>query len=285
MMNKRYSNIINTNLNKPVYEAPGSIGAFPIATQFVQPVDTNKRQNFEAFSSTSSILAAISFWTGAALIIAACGLILRDSRYHYTAIGVLLIIGFSLWLLGSILNWLPTIGGFFRANRSGYHIFNFIACLLGMVSFSLFIAGSGCWLSRFGNVHTSGEIVWIIAGGFYIASILVRDLGLRYDAMDTYKKHGSTTLIPPTETLQNNDPNKNDLKLHMSSVWGNAIATDSYLITAVLFLLGSIMFRVRGSNGSSTLAGRQFEIAAGCMWIVGASIVIFAALAHCVARR
>jgi hypothetical protein len=234
------------------------------------------------FASIFGILAAVAMFLGAVLILAAAALILRDSSYHYTSIGGLLIAGFSLWFIAAVLNNVSPLGYFNKGarNQAGYHIFNFIASVLAWVAFALFIAGAACWLSQYGNPRYAGEILWVIAGSLWLVSLLVRDMGVRYDAMNTYKNY------PVLPNTVNDTQYKKNLGAHISSIWGNALATDLYLISSVLFLLGAIMFVARGRNyGINDYTARQFEIAAGCMWIVGAGIVLFASLAHCVARR
>jgi len=162
-------------------------------------------------------------------------------------------------------------------------IFNFFANILSLIGFALMIAGAACWLSAYYSPRYAGEILWIIGSSFWLASLILRDMGIRYDAMNTYKAYP----ILPTQNANNVDSSvKRGLADHLSSVWSNSLATDLYIIAATLFLLGSIMFDVRGRNiGYNEYTSNQFQIAAGCLWIVGACIVFFASILHCVARR
>ena len=188
------------------------------------------------------------------------------------------------------MNWIPNFGGFAKrtgvnGTRSGYHIFNIFANLLAVLAFALFIVGAALWLSTFANPRYGGEIVWIVAGGLWLISMIVRDFGLRYDAMNTYKGY---PVLPTTVNNQQDTTAKRALGAHISSIWSNALATDGYLIASTLFLLGAIMFAVRGRNYEQDTTGytsRQFETAAAVLWLVGSCIVFFAAIAHCVARR
>jgi hypothetical protein len=245
----------------------GAVGEYPV------------KQNI--FASVFAVLAAVGMWLGAVLILTAMALLLRDASYHYRSIGGLLIAGFSLWFISAVLNNISPLGYFNKGarNQVGYHIFNFIASMLAWIAFALFIAGAGCWLSQSGDARYAGEILWVIAGSLWLASLLLRDMGVRYDAMNTYKNY-------PVGNNNNDTQYKKNLGAHISSIWGNALATDLYLISSVLFLLGAIMFVARGRN--STFDGytsNQFQTAAGCMWIVGSGIVLLASIAHCVSRR
>jgi len=222
---------------------------------------------------------------GAALILTAMALLLRDVNYHYTSIGGLLVAGFSLWLIAACFQWAPNFCGFGGQTRSGYHIFNFFANILAIIGFALFVVGAALWLSAFGNPRYAGEILWIIASGFWVLSLLVRDFGLRYDAMNTYKAYPVLPTNATNNAVYTNDQ-KRGFGAHLSSVWSNAIATDLYLIASVCFAVGAIFFDVRGRMAPIDLyTSGQFQVAAGVLWIVGASIVILASIAHCVARR
>jgi hypothetical protein len=220
---------------------------------------------------------------GAALILTGMALVLRDVNFYYTTIGGLFIAGFSLWFLAALFNWVPNFGGFSKRSgpgntRSGYHIFNIFANALAWIGFAVLIAGSGCFLSSFGNPRYAGEILWIIGSGIWLGSMLLRDLGLRYDAMNTYKNYAPATV---------NDPNaKKGIGAHLSSVWSNAFATDLYLVAATLLTVGAILWAVRGrSFDRDVYTATTFQTAAAILWIVSAGIVIFASIAHCIARR
>ncbi len=268
------------DFNKPVPGETAVVTQTTVNTQAAPIVGTAPTKGFSIFSTVFGIIAGLGMWLGSCLVLTAMALLLRDSSRYYTDIGGLLIAGFSLWFLAALFNWVPNFGGFSKQNRSGYHIFNFFANILAVLAFAVFIAGAGCWLSAFGQPRYAGEILWIIASGMWLASLLLRDMGVRYDAMDTYKQYPVLpNTVATTET-------KKGLAGHLSSMWSNALATDLYIISAVLFLIGSIMFLSRGRNiGINEFTSNQFQIAAGCMWIVGAGIVFFASLLHCVARR
>jgi hypothetical protein len=272
--NTTYNN--PATLNKPV---PGEVITQTTITQnnnnYAQPT---YHKGFEVFSTIFAVIAGVGMWLGAALILTAMALVLRDVNYHYTSIGGLLIAGFSLWFLAHLANWIPNFGGFGKNTRSGYHIFNFFGNMLALIAMALFIAGAACWLSFYGNARYAGEILWVIAGSFWVASMLVRDLGVRYDAMNTYKNY------PVGGNL--NDTDKKMLGAHVSSIWSNALATDLYLISSVLFLLGAIMFVARGRNYDQNFyTAGQFQVAAAILWLVGSGIVLFASILHCIARR
>jgi heme/copper-type cytochrome/quinol oxidase subunit 2 len=102
--------------------------------------------------------------------------------------------------------------------------------------------------------------------------------------MRTYKDY---PILPTTATVNNADNNVAKARgARISSLWGNAIATDLYLVSSVLFLLGAIFWVCRENNYNiNGYTAGKFENAASILWIVGSSIIFFAALAHCVARR
>jgi hypothetical protein len=288
VMNNYAAPVNNGYVAKPV---PGeSVVTQTTVTQTTTaPVYATENKGFATFSSVFGILSGVGYWLGSVLNLTAMALLLRDRNFYYTEIGGLLIAGFSLWFIASLLNWVPNFGGFAKrtgvnGTRSGYHIFNIFANLLAAVSFALFIIGAALWLSRFNDPRYGGEITWIVAGGLWLISMIIRDLGLRYDAMNTYKGYP----VLPTTVNQQDTTAKRALGAHISSIWSNALATDGYLIASTLFLLGAIMFAVRGRSQEQDptwYTSRQFEIAAAVLWLVGSCIVFFAAIAHCVARR
>ncbi len=256
-------------------------------TQTAAPAIVPESKGFQAFSSTFGALSGLGWWLGSCLTLTAMALALRDSSFYYTQIGGLLVAGFSLWFIASLLNWVPNFGGFAKTGpngaRDGYHIFNIFANLLIAAGMILLIAGAGCWLSGFNQPRYSGTILWIIGSGLWLGGLLIRDFGLRYDAMRTYKDY-------PVVANATNDPNYNTLRKQrggmISSLWGNALATDMYLIAATLFVVGSIFWLARNNNYElNGYTAGKFENAASILWIVGSGIVFFAAIAHCVARR
>jgi hypothetical protein len=278
VVNPNFDN--NAIYGKPAMQAPGEVITQTTVTTTGANNYAAPSKGFNVFASIFGVLAGVGFFCGAVLILTAMALLLRDSTAYYTQIGGLLVAGFSLWFLASLLNWIPNFGGFSKTNRSGYHIFNVFANLLSLIGFALLIAGAGCWLSSNLNSRYAGEILWIIGSSFWLVSLLLRDMGIRYDTMNTYKNY------PVLPTTNNNNQQKSQLGAHISSVWSNALATDLYLISSVLLLLGSIMFLARGRNaGINGYTSDQFQVAAGVMWIVAAAIIILASIAHCVSRR
>jgi len=244
-------------------------------------------KGFDIFSTVFSLIAAFGYFCGAALLLTAMALVLRDVDYHYTSIGGLMIAGFSLWFLSALINWVPNFGGFARVGpggtRSAYHIFNIFANALSWIGFALLIAGAACWLSAFGNPRYAGEILFVIGSSIWLAGMILRDLGLRYDAMQTYKNYPAANNVnAPAMDAEA----KRGLGAHISSLWGNALATDLYLIAATLFVVGSALFIARGRNFDRDFNTAQtFQTAWATVWLVASGLVLFAAIAHCVARR
>lgn len=279
-MNTTANNINYNPATTATVTKTASPGAVVTQTTITQPVTSKYapvNKKFEIFSSIFGVLAGIFMFVGAVLNIIAMGLILRNGSYYYYTTGILLVIGFSFWFASALLNWIPSFGGFARSTRSGYLLFNFFGSILGLLAFALFVIGAAFWLSVYGGLRYAGQIIWIIAGSFWVASVLLRDLGVRWDGMNTYKNH-------PVDGT--NTTNKSALAAHLSSFWSNALATDLYLITSVLFLLGAIFFDSLGRNGGSTnYTGREFEVAAAILWLVGSSIIILSSISHCISRR
>jgi hypothetical protein len=246
---------------------------------------TTANKGVSIFSTIFGIIAGSLMWIGAVLVLVGAALAIRDITYYTVSIGILFIIGFSLWLLASLANWIPNFSGFGKnqANgyRSGYHIWNFFANILAFLAFALFIAGAGCFLSSYGSPRYAGQILWIIAGSFWLASMLLRDLGVRHDAMDTYRQYP----VLPNNVAADADY-KNGLRAHLSSIWSNALATDLYLVASVLFLVGAIMFDASGrSMPYSAFTADKFTVAFSVLWVVGASIVFIGSILHWIARR
>ena len=275
------NNAYNNNIVKPI---PGEtvVTQTTVTQQTLAPVAAPVNKGFEIFSTVFAVLAGLGMWLGSVLVLTAMALLLQNSGFYYTHIGGLLVAGFSLWFIASLLNWVPNFAGFGKSTRSGYHIVNVFANFLAACGFALLIAGAACWLSTMTNPRIAGPILWIIGSGLWLASMLIRDMGIRYDAMNTYKNYP----VLPTTVNANETNNKSALGAHISSVWGNALATDLYIISAVLLLVGSIFFVARNNNFSvDGYAATIFEQTAGILWIVSAVLVFFASMAHCVARR
>jgi hypothetical protein len=269
----------NAIYGKPQFAAPGATTQIVTTVTETVPVAPPAHKGFEIFSSVFGVAASVLMFCGAALNLTAMALVLTNPISYDTTIGGLLVAGFSLWFLSAILLWIPNFGGFTLGTRAGYHIFGVFANLLQLSAFALFIAGAGCSLS-FGyleNIRLAGLILWIIASGLWLGGALLRDLGLRYDAMITYR---DTPVLPVDGTKDQRLP------LHLSSIWSNAFATDLLLLSATLFLLGSIMFLVEFNNRViAPSTSRSFNIAGGVLWIVGSSIMLFTAIFQAFARR
>jgi hypothetical protein len=280
--------LATNNMVKPQMVPGETVVTQTTVTQTLAPAFVPESKGFAIFSSVFGALSALGWWLGSVLNLTAMALALRDSSFYYTPIGGLLVAGFSLWFIASLLNWVPNFGGFAKVGpngaRDGYHIFNLFANLLAAISMALFITGAACWLSGFNNVRYHGTIVWIVAASLWLISLIIRDMGLRYDAMRTYRDY---PILPTTATANNTDNNVAKARgARISSLWGNAIATDLYLVSSVLFLLGAIFWVCRENNYNiNGYTAGKFENAASILWIVGSSMVFFAALAHCVARR
>jgi hypothetical protein len=251
----------------PKVQSPGS----SVMIAFQPPLQATPAATYlNDFSTLSSILSGTCMWIGAVLILTASALIIQDADYYYTAIGVVLVIGFSFWFVAAVANWLPSFGGFGKRSRSGYHIINFFGACLAWISFAMLIAGAACWLSPSAESRSAGFTVWIISSCIWITSVLTRDMGVHWDGMNTFKNY---PIIP---TNRPDNASMNALGLHLSSLWGNAIATDLYMITAMSFLIGSALFRVDS---------RQFQVAAAWLWLGGSIVTLFSAIAQCVARK
>jgi hypothetical protein len=266
---------IGSNVYKP--SSPGAVVTQTVIT--TQPTGTVHRaenKGLAIFSTIMSVLAGCGMWIGAVLVIIAMGLLLGDFFANYRAVGGLLIAAFSLWFLSSFCLWAPSFSGFGKTTRSGYHIANFFAKLLEICAFALFLAGAACLLSDFLYPRYAGPILWIIAGSLWLGALLIRDMGVRFDAMNTYKNYPAATT----------DTTDKWYRLHVSSIWSNSLANDLYLIAATLFLLGAIMFVCSNTNaGIESYTSREFQVAGAIMWIVGASLILLASIAQCIARR
>jgi len=273
-------NVYNpTALTKPV---PGeAVITQTVITQQPAVAAAPVNKGYEIISGIFSVLAGVGMWLGSVLILTAMALTLRDSGRYYNDIGGLLVAGFALWFLASFTSWLGNFSGFAPSTFTGYHAFNFFfSTWFGWMGFALFLAGAACWLSEFENPRAAGEILWVIAGSLWLGSMLLRDMGVRYDTMNTYKKY------PYQDPNIATDPNRTYKAAHISSIWSNALATDMYLVASVLFLIGSIMFLVRGRNFDINLyTSGQFQTAGAIMWLVGSCIVFFFSIAQCVSRR
>jgi len=294
------------------YVGPGSVTTQTVVTQLPSqtmfvPMDqpttilpvtavlpanyTSTSKKFSRFETVMTVLGSIALWVGSVFLIAAMACLLRDGAYYATAVGVLLIIGFSFWLINSILKFIAPIASLgsteTRTPRRSFMVFYLICEIIAMM---IFIAGAGCWLSFYGNPRFAGEIIWIIASSIWLVGVLVRDIGVRWEQMNTYK---NVMLPGSTEArIANNQPAPNvatptrrKLGLFMLATWTNAILSQFYLVNVTLFLLGSIMFDTRYRGNHDYFAARSLEIAAGVLWLVPSCIFFFMAIGHCVARR
>lgn len=234
-----------------------------------------KKFDFEAFTSVFSALAGLGMFIGGILVLTATALLVRSYDFYYTSSGILLIIGFSFWLFAAVMNWIPTFGAFHGSTKNPYLIWNFFASILACSAFILYITGACCWLSVYGTVRFAGEIIWIIAASIWCCSVLLRDMGVRWAHMITYR-HKNQVL---------NETEKLEIAVYQSSTWCNTLATIGYMIASLLLLFGSVMYNSRGRNNVDSYTGRQFMITASIMWIIGASIAVGSSIPHCISRR
>src|SRR3989338_8787904 len=90
--------LAHNNMVKPQYNVPGeSVVTQTTITQTVAPAFVPESKGFAIFSSVFGALSALGWLLGSVLILTAMALALRDSQFHYTSIGGLLVAGFSLW--------------------------------------------------------------------------------------------------------------------------------------------------------------------------------------------
>jgi len=283
-----------TVTQKPVTVlGPGSVQTF--AAVPVQPVTqlnqvytvNDHKSKFGVFAFVMSVLSAVCWFIGAVLNIAAMSCLLQDIGFYYYSVFVLLIIGFSFWFAAVVLNAIPSCGGFTRTHRSGYLIGHFFYALFAGVAMILFITGAGCFLSFNTGTNIGGNVVWIIAGSLWLAGVFIRDLGLRYDMMNTYKNYpqGNTAqnAIIAANNGQSDAKRTTQFKLHMASIWSNSVITAFYFIVAVLFLIGAIFYDSAVRGQPSTYG--PFHVATGVLWLIGSIMVFFGSFFQCAARR
>lgn len=275
-----------TVLGPGATQAVMSVPTQPVTNLAVYTVNDHKSR-FGVFTWIMSVLSAVCWFIGAVLNIAAMSCQLSDATFYYNSVFVLLIIGFSFWFAAVVLNAIPSIGGYTRSHRSGYLIAHSFYAVFAAVAMILFITGAGCFLSNRISTNIGGNVVWIIAGSLWLAGVFIRDLGLRYDMMNTYKNYPLTKDANTAVLNANNGQSKlgrtTQFKLHMASIWANSVVTTFYFVVATLFLIGAIMYNA-ARNGAG-VNYQPFGVAFGVMWLVASIMIFFGSFFQCVARR
>ncbi|KAL0483801.1 hypothetical protein AKO1_014046 [Acrasis kona] len=270
-----------------VVDQPTTI--LPLTVAPTNYVSSNKK--YSRFETVMTVLGSICLWIGSILIIAAMACLLHDGAFYATSIGVLLIIGFSFWLANSILKFIAPIASFgnseTRTVRRGIMFFYLLAEIIVMM---LFVAGAGCWLSSYGHPRWAGEILWIIASSIWLAAVIIRDIGVRWEQMNTYKNvylpGGNEARVAGSQPAPNvATPYKRKLGFNLLATWTNSILSQFYLVAVTLFLLGSILFDTRYRGSHDYFASRSLEIGAAVLWLVPTCFFFFMAIGHCIARR
>jgi hypothetical protein len=272
----------NANINAKVYDAPGAVSIDTIQpVTHVTEYETGSDKVTHAMHIVTGVAATMIF-AGAGCVLAGSSLLLKDWSYYYNTIGILFLIGFSAWTLGSLFSFI----GSFRSNNNTadrYIWTNIFSSIMFFLAGVTLILGAAFWLTSNDDLRYTGRILWIVGGGLTLGSFFIRILGVFWDATDLYRHE---TYIPSNEKipLRAREGVVIDFKpteSHKAAIWGNAIASSIYLVSATTFWIGTVcmflMWPYLEKNG--------IEYLTGCLWIAAGGMMLFGAIAHVVGRK
>jgi hypothetical protein len=269
-------------------DVPGSFYEKPVVTETTitqtNMAPTTVVQSYGKVLNLLAALTGVALFVGAALMLVGAALAIADPFFHYTAIGVLFVVGFGVWCLASLLG-LGSSGGLFKKElRNGYMAANLVSNLA-------FLAGSVClvlfaafWLTNNLNVRYAGEILGIIGSALVLLAFAWRNYGAVMDGISAYRNPLLPTTATTTGYNANNTAHYAPSKMHLLGIHANGWASPLYVIASTLLLLGSIMWFTRGRNGTSDI-GNTYQNLASIFWVVSGGIFIIGSIAHCISRR
>jgi hypothetical protein len=259
--------VMSPGATQPMDITPSS-QALP--TQVIEKQEHNypRQTKWDKFVLVLNILSSLSWFIGGIVNIIGTGLFLGGDQYT-NATGILFIIGFSLWIIGTVMSMIPPLvkpcvrtswsGADITIKVKSYDVVNTIASFGILASMVLFVVGSGIWLGSGLGLSLPSQIIWIIAGGLWVLSSFVRDFALRRESVEMASRITAMT---------------------------RGIAADLMLLASVLFLVGAVMFLIRGSNFTiDQYSSAQFGTAAGAMWVTGSAIIMGSSLTQGIAGR
>ncbi|KAL0488653.1 6 TM domain-containing transmembrane protein [Acrasis kona] len=224
-------------------------------------------------------LGAFLVFSGASMVLAGAGMILSDWRYFYNTIGIVMTIGFGLWLLASVLS---LVGSFRRNNKKGYVWSNLISSIMFFAASACLVLGSAFWLSYYDNTKYAGRIMWLVGGGLLTGSFFIRVLGVFWDATDLYKHE--TYLPNESLPLRRNEGALVDFKptgSHKLAIWGNALASSFYLAGATAFWIATYAMYMMWPS----VTKQGFENFTGVLWIISMGLIILGSISHMIGRK
>jgi len=268
-------------VNEKVYDAPGSVSVTevqPVARVVEYEIGGDKITRTMHFITS---LSAIFIFAGSAMVLAGAGMLLRNWRDYYTTIGVVMTIGFSLWVLASLFSF---VGSFRRNNelKDRYIWSNLISNVMFFLASACLVLGAAFWLSYNDNTKYAGRIMWIIGGGLLTGAFFIRLLAVFWDATDLFKHE--TYLPNESLPLRRHEGALIDFKpttSHKVAIWGNAFASSFYLAGATTFWIATyamrMMWPVYNKDG--------FEFFTGILWVISMGLMIVGSIAHFVGRK
>ncbi|KAL0477373.1 hypothetical protein AKO1_005795 [Acrasis kona] len=201
----------------------------------------------------------VVFWVfGSILNIVGDGLVFTSNSSGATSAGTLYIIGFSLWIIGSIVHpGLSTLHSLFHLEKKylASRILYLSASVMLICSMILFVIGAALFTAAAFGFSLAAQVIWIVAASLWLLSTLAMGV----DVM--------VAIMIGTIQLRR-------------AVIGRAIGFALSVAAAVLFIIGAVMFNVRGNIANGNVG---FQTSASVLWIVGSSAVVGSTFANAIA--
>ncbi|KAL0484024.1 NAD/NADP-dependent betaine aldehyde dehydrogenase [Acrasis kona] len=267
-----------TEMNTKYYDvAPGSVTVTqPVSRVVEYEIGGDKITRIMHIITSAS---AILMFSGAAMVLSGAAMFLKDRDYFHNTIGIVMTIGFGLWILSSLLSF---AGSFRRYNKKdGYVWSNIISSFLLLLASVVLVIGAAFWLCNM-NLQYTGRIMWIIGGGLLTVSLFIRLLGVFWDATDLYRHE--TYLPSESLPLRRNEGALVDFKptkSHKTAIWGNVLASTLYLAGATTFWVATYAMRMLWPTNQKD----GFEHFTGILWIISMGLFIAGSIAHFIARK
>ncbi len=158
------------NYTTTAYEAPGSILVKPTATTVTETVITQNapaqvKKDHGAFGKILNMFAAltgVAMFLGAVLLVVGAALSLTNQSFYYRTIGILFVVGFGIWCISALFQFISSMGLFSKRTRNLYMGANLISSLCFALGSACLVLFAAFWLANTENLNYAGQILAIV---------------------------------------------------------------------------------------------------------------------------